>query len=135
MLRPHCGYVGGSAGPTCTVSRCLAGTTQPVSLAPTDHRTRLCDSVCPASPQVQGHPLHISEGSRCSCLACGDCGPTGEGCHRADMKTGFYSPYFIVPKKGGGLRLILDLCVLNRALHRLLFNMFTQKRIFRCIHP
>ncbi|KAI2645213.1 Gag-Pol polyprotein [Labeo rohita] len=35
-----------------------------------------------------------------------------------DMRTGFYSPYFIVPKKGCGLRLILDLCFLNRALHR-----------------
>ncbi|KAL0160102.1 hypothetical protein M9458_043827, partial [Cirrhinus mrigala] len=27
----------------------------------------------------------------------------------AEMKKGFYSPYFIVPKKGGGLRPILDL--------------------------
>ncbi len=36
----------------------------------------------------------------------------------AYMRSGFYSPCFIVPKKGGGLRPILDLCVLNRALHR-----------------
>ncbi len=35
----------------------------------------------------------------------------------AEMRQGFYSPYFIVPKKGGGLRPILDLRVLNRALH------------------
>ncbi len=34
----------------------------------------------------------------------------------ADMRSGFYSPYFIVPKKSGGLRPILDLRVLNRAL-------------------
>ncbi len=27
----------------------------------------------------------------------------------AEMRQGFYSPYFIVPKKGGGLRPILDL--------------------------
>ncbi len=54
----------------------------------------------------------------------------------ADMRTGFYSPYFIVPKKkGGGLRPILDLCVLNRALHKLPFKMLTQKRIFGCIRP
>ncbi len=53
----------------------------------------------------------------------------------ADMRTGFYSPYFIVPKKGGGLRPILDLRVLNRALHKLPFKMLTQKRIFGCIHP
>ncbi len=30
----------------------------------------------------------------------------------AEMRQGFYSPYFIVPKKGGGLRPILDLRVL-----------------------
>ncbi len=32
----------------------------------------------------------------------------------AKMRQGFHSPYFIVPKKGGGLRPILDLRVLNR---------------------
>ncbi len=53
----------------------------------------------------------------------------------ADMRTGFYSPYFIVPKKGGGLRPILDLRVLKRALHKLPFKMLTQKRIFGCIRP
>ncbi len=53
----------------------------------------------------------------------------------AEMKSGFYSPYFIVPKKGGGLRPILDLCVLNRALHKLPFRMLTQRRIFQCIRP
>ncbi len=37
----------------------------------------------------------------------------------ADMRSGFYSPYFIVPKKSGGLRPILDL----------------HKRIFECIRP
>ncbi len=52
----------------------------------------------------------------------------------AKMKSGFYSPYFIVPKKGGGLRPILDLHVLNRALHKLPFRMLTQRRIFQCIH-
>ncbi len=34
----------------------------------------------------------------------------------ADMRSGFYSPYFIVPKKSGGLRSILDLRVSNRSL-------------------
>ncbi len=53
----------------------------------------------------------------------------------ADMRSGFYSPYFIVPKKNGGLRPILDLHVLNRALHRLPFKMLTPKRIFGCIRP
>ncbi len=52
-----------------------------------------------------------------------------------EMKSGFYSPYFIVPKKGGGLRPILDLRVLNRALHKLPFRMLTQRRIFQCVRP
>ncbi len=53
----------------------------------------------------------------------------------AKMKSGFYSPYFIVPKKDGGLRPILDLRVLNRALHKLPFRMLTQRRIFQCVRP
>ncbi len=53
----------------------------------------------------------------------------------ADMRSGFYSPYFVVPKKSGGLRPILDLRVLNRALHRLPFKMLTPKRIFGCVRP
>ncbi len=59
----------------------------------------------------------------------------------ADMRSGFYSFYFysrfyfIVPKKSSGLRPILDLQVLNRALHKLLFKMLTQNCIFECIRP
>ncbi len=53
----------------------------------------------------------------------------------ADMGSGFYSPYFIVPKKSGGLRPILDLQVLNCAFHKLPFKMLTQKRIYGCVHP
>ncbi len=53
----------------------------------------------------------------------------------AEMKSGFYSPYFIVPKKDSGLRPILDLRVLNRALHKLPFRMLTQRRIFQCVRP
>ncbi len=53
----------------------------------------------------------------------------------AGIRSGFYSPYFIVPKKIGGLQPILDLRVLNRVLHKLPFKMLTQKRIFGCVHP
>ncbi|KAL0152047.1 hypothetical protein M9458_052651, partial [Cirrhinus mrigala] len=51
----------------------------------------------------------------------------------AEMKSGFYSPYFIVPKKSGGLRPILDLRELNRSLLRLPFKMLTSKRILSCV--
>ncbi len=53
----------------------------------------------------------------------------------AEMKSGFYSPYLIWPKKDGGLGPILDLRVLNRALHKLPFRMLTQRRIFQCVRP
>ncbi len=53
----------------------------------------------------------------------------------AEMRQGCYSPYFIVPKKGGGLRPILDLRVLNRALHKLPFKMLTHRRMIKCIQP
>ncbi|KAI2667881.1 ORF V: Enzymatic polyprotein [Labeo rohita] len=53
----------------------------------------------------------------------------------AEMKSGFYSPYFIAPKKSSGLRPILDLRALNRSLLRLPFKMLTTKRMLTCIRP
>lgn len=49
------------------------------------------------------------------------------------MKKGSYSPYFIEPKKGGGLRPILDLRVLNRALPKLPFKMLTVRHMLTCV--
>ncbi|KAI2657205.1 hypothetical protein H4Q32_021306 [Labeo rohita] len=42
-----------------------------------------------------------------------------------NRESGFYSRYFIVPKKDGGLRPILDLRQLNRSVMRLKFKMLT----------
>ncbi len=44
-------------------------------------------------------------------------------------ESGFYSRYFLVPKKDGGLRPILDLSCLNHALMRRPFRMITLKQI------
>ncbi len=44
-------------------------------------------------------------------------------------ESGFYSRYFIVPKKEGGLRLILDLRQLNRSVMRLKFKMLMLKQV------
>ncbi len=136
---PHRGYVCGSPGPTCTVSGGLASAPQAVSLASENHQTRLRDSVRPASSQVQGRSVHLCVEQRCSCLACRIAVLLAkdaiEPVPPAEMKSGFYSPYFILPKKSGGLRPILDLRVLNRALHKLLFRMLMQKHIFQCIRP
>ncbi len=51
----------------------------------------------------------------------------------AEMKQGFYSSYFIVPKESGGLWPILDRHVFSRALHKLPFRMLMQKHILSCI--
>ncbi len=42
-----------------------------------------------------------------------------------DRESGFYGRYFIVPRKDGGLRPILDLRHLNRSLRRFRFKMLT----------
>ncbi|KAL0168996.1 hypothetical protein M9458_037218, partial [Cirrhinus mrigala] len=47
----------------------------------------------------------------------------------SERKSGFYSRYFIVPKKGGGLRSILDLRPVNHALYKRAFKMTTLKQI------
>ncbi|KAL0152776.1 hypothetical protein M9458_052499 [Cirrhinus mrigala] len=49
--------------------------------------------------------------------------------HPAQSESGFYSRYFLVPKKDGGLRPILDLRHLNRALMKQPFKMITLKQI------
>ncbi|KAI2648975.1 Transposon Ty3-G Gag-Pol polyprotein [Labeo rohita] len=46
-----------------------------------------------------------------------------------EREFGFYSRYFIVPKKDGGLRPILDLRLLNRSVKRLKFKMLTIKQV------
>ncbi len=46
-----------------------------------------------------------------------------------ERESGFYSRYFIVPKKDGGLRPILDLRQLNRSVSRLKFKMLTLKQV------
>ncbi len=137
---PHHGYVGGSVGAAGTVSRSLPSAPQSVSVAPTDHQTRLCDSVRPASPpkfrgirftSVKPADAPVLRAEIAVLLAKDAIEPVPP----ADMRSGLFSPYFIVPKKGGGLRPILDLRVLNRALHKLPFKMLTQKRIFGCVRP
>ncbi|KAL0149156.1 hypothetical protein M9458_055588, partial [Cirrhinus mrigala] len=44
-------------------------------------------------------------------------------------ESGFYSRYFIVPKKDGGLRPIIDLRRLNRSVMKLKFKMLTVKQV------
>ncbi len=46
-----------------------------------------------------------------------------------DRESGFYSRYFVVPRKDGGLRPILDLWLLNRSVMCLKFRMLTVKQV------
>ncbi len=139
-IPPRGPTAGTSVVPMVLLVRCLgAGSCQPVSLAPKDHLTRLCDSVRPASSQVQGHPPHSSEGSPCPCLGRGITVLLAKDVMvpvpPADMKAWFFSPYIIVPKKSGGLRPILGLRILNWAFHKPPFKMLMQNRVFGCIRP
>ncbi len=52
-----------------------------------------------------------------------------------ELESGFYSRYFVVPKRDGGLRLILDLRPINRALCKRPFRMLTLKQILAQIRP
>src|SRR4029434_1085870 len=52
-----------------------------------------------------------------------------------ERNAGFYSRYFLVPKRDGNYRPILDLRVLNKALIPLRFRMLTPRRLVQFIRP
>ncbi len=47
----------------------------------------------------------------------------------SNRETGFYSRYFIVPKKDGGMLPILDLRILNESIMKFNFKMSTLRQI------
>ena len=53
----------------------------------------------------------------------------------SEQQAGFYSIYFLVPKKDGELRPILDLCRLNAHLKTLTFKMLQTRHILESIEP
>ncbi len=124
------GYVGGPFGSVGTVSRSLVSAPQSTLVAPADHQTQLRNLVCLVFPQVQGHPVHSNQGGRCPNVVCGNpvllVKDVIEPVPPTDMRSGFVSPYFIVAKKSGWLRPILNLQVLIRVPHKLPFKMLTQ---------
>ncbi len=136
---PHRGYVGNSPGPACTVPGGLAELPRPSRWLLSTIRLGYVIQFARRPPKFRGirftsvlnkdAPVLRAE---VPVLLAKD---AIEPVPPAEMKSGFYSPYFIVPKKGGGLRPILDLRILNRALHKLPFRMLTQRRIFQCVRP
>ncbi len=137
-LHPH-RYVNCAVGAACTASGGVAHAAQPVLLAHAHNSTRLRDSVRQAPSQVQRRSRDVGGSPERPCLARGIAVLLAkdaiEPVPPAERRQGFYSPYFIVPKNCGGLRPILDLRVLNRALHKLPLKMRTRKRIIKCIQP
>lgn len=53
----------------------------------------------------------------------------------SEARSGFYSKYFVVPKKDGGSRPILDLRALNRHILTYSFKMLTHKQLLASIQP
>ncbi|XP_065325845.1 uncharacterized protein LOC134621241 [Pelmatolapia mariae] len=53
----------------------------------------------------------------------------------SETDKGWYSRYFVVPKKGGGLRPILDLRVLNTYLRTYRFKMLTLRQLLNAVGP
>lgn len=53
----------------------------------------------------------------------------------AQSQSGFYSRYFVVPKKGGGMRPILDLRALNKHLRQYRFRMLTHVTLLKFVRP
>ncbi len=108
----HCGYVDCAVGATCTASEGVACAAQPISLAHAHNSTRLRDSVCQTTSQVQRRTQDCVAARNAPVLreeiAVLLAKDAIEPVPPAEMRQGFYSPYFIVPKKGGGLRPILD---------------------------
>ncbi len=79
----HHRYVNCAVGAACTASGGVAHAAQPVSLAHAHNSTRLRDSVCQATSQVQQRSRDAGGSPEHPCLARGDCCPPGKGRNRA----------------------------------------------------
>lgn len=80
---------------------------------------------------ASGDSAQVLEGEISSLLSKGAIRVVPEG----EIQEGFYSRYFTVPKRGGGLRPILDLRVLNSYLRKYKFRMLTLTVLSRAIRP
>ncbi len=132
-------YVDCAVGAACTASGGVAHAAQPVSLAHAHNSTRLRDSVRQATSQVQRRSRDVGGSPERPCLARGDCCPPGKGCNRAGPSSrdeaGVLQPLLHRTQERWWPRPILDLRVLNRALHKLPFKMLTHRRMIKCIQP
>ncbi|KAI2662397.1 ORF V: Enzymatic polyprotein [Labeo rohita] len=128
---PHCGHVGQRPFDTPgDQAGSLASASQPLAVVDSDGVRPGTEASFPLL-SIRTHAAAVLRAEVAVLLAKDAIEPVPP----AEMKSGFYSPYFIVPKKSGGLRPILDLRALNRSLLRLPFKMLTTKRMLTCIRP
>lgn len=119
MTSHHCTTAGMTIVPLVPLAQfgSVACAAQPIPLAHSDSPTRLHNSVNQVTPRFSGlretsvavqDALILHE--EIAVLLVKD---ATKPVPPPEMESGIYSPYFIMPKKGSGLRLILDLRVLN----------------------
>ncbi|KAL0149087.1 hypothetical protein M9458_055608, partial [Cirrhinus mrigala] len=136
---PHRGHVGQrSLDSPRDQAGDLASASQPLAVVDSDGTSWLCDSVRQAPPRYRGVLSTLVHSDTQAAVLRAEVAvllakDAIEPVPPAEMKSGFYSPYFIMPKNSGGLRPILDLRALNRSLLRLPFKMLTTKRMLTCI--
>ncbi len=125
LLLHHHRYVDCAVGATCTASGGVSHAAQPVSLAHAQFDSATLFSSpgdLPSSTPFSrrrwqsGTPLSCARGLLSSWQRM-------QSSRSLQPRWGRVLQPFILPKKGGGLRPILDLWVLNRALHKLPFKM------------
>ncbi len=125
--------------PSCAVSASLVSAPQSISLAYSDVRLGYAIQLARRPPKFRGVHFTSVKAVNAHVLRAEivflQPKDAIESVLPAYMRSEFYSSYFIVPKKSGGLQPILDLRVLNQSLHKLPFKMLMQKCIFECIRP
>ncbi len=117
----------------CHAGRGLIGHPRSVRVGDGDNKTRLFTPIRSKTPALQQRGLHLGAGLHARVLRSEVMTLLEKGAIEmvppALSESGFYSRYFLVPKKDGGLRPILDLRRLNHALMRRPFRMITLKQI------
>ncbi|KAK3574428.1 hypothetical protein QTP86_006597 [Hemibagrus guttatus] len=107
-------------------ARCL-------SVSPKYHKERVQDPVCHLSPSISGSAAHYRRHTPNFVPPRGTSLPSEKGAIEhvplPDWNSGFYSRYFVVPKREEGMHPVLDQRALNSALMKFKFKMLTTKLI------
>ncbi len=102
-------------------------------MGPADCRKGVTNSVCFSTTAFQRRDSHTGGPRAGSGYGTRSESPIKEGGHRGgpSSREGIrvYSRYFIVPKKDGGLRPIIDLRQLNHSVSQLKFKMLTLRQV------